>query len=62
MPAAAAAVSCTSTAAAASRPNSVERREQRPCVVDEIVDCLGINVHEEGAGRIELDLALVIEQ
>jgi hypothetical protein len=52
MPAAAAAVSCTSTAAAASRPNSVERR----------VDCLGINVHEEGTGRIELDLALVIEQ
>jgi hypothetical protein len=59
---AAAAVSCTSTAAAASRPNSVERIEQRPCVVDKIVDCPGINVHEEGAGRIELNLALVIEQ
>jgi hypothetical protein len=29
---------------------------------DEIVDCLRVDEHEERAGRVELNLALVLEE
>jgi hypothetical protein len=29
---------------------------------DEIVDCRRVEMHEERAGRVEIDLALVLEE